>query len=170
MIRQNTYIGTRQAALIAHGLRFTRFGVVGGIGAVVNMAILYLLVHYGGWNHMAAAVVATEAAILSNFAMNDRWTFRDSLSSISWVGRMVRYNAIACGGAAISLAVLAALTLGSGMHYLAANVVAIGAGTIWNYVVNSRLTWNLTHLGASSPVESHEHHEQIETAAVGASD
>jgi dolichol-phosphate mannosyltransferase len=170
MIRQNTYIGARQAALIAHALRFTRFGVVGGVGAVVNMAILYLLVHYGGWNHMAAAVVATEAAILSNFAMNDRWTFRDSLSSISWVGRMVRYNAIACGGAAISLGVLAALTLGVGMHYLVANVLAIGAGTIWNYVVNSRITWNLTHLGASHEMAADQPLEHMETKAVSAAD
>ncbi|MDB5077599.1 MAG: dolichyl-phosphate beta-D-mannosyltransferase [Chloroflexi bacterium] len=170
MIRQNLYTGSKQAGLIAHALRFTRFGVVGGVGAVVNMAILYLLVHYGGWNHMAAAVVATETAILSNFAMNDRWTFRDSLSSISWSGRLVRYNAIACGGAAISLGVLAALTLGAGMHYLAANVVAIGAGTIWNYVVNSRVTWNLTHLGAGHQMAVDEPLEHVEANAVSAAD
>src|SRR5690349_21741892 len=64
MIGQGTYAGTRQGALIAHASRFVRFGVVGGVGAVINMVILYLLVHYGGWNHMAAAVVATETAIL----------------------------------------------------------------------------------------------------------
>jgi len=85
-------------------------------------------------------------AILSNFALNDRWTFRGVASRHTWVGRMCRYNAIAAGGALISLAMLAALTFGIGMHYLLANLVAIGAGTIWNYVVNSRLTWTLTQL------------------------
>jgi dolichol-phosphate mannosyltransferase len=171
MIGQGTYVGTRQGALIAHASRFVRFGVVGGIGAVINMAILYLLVHYGGWNHMAAAVVATETAILSNFVLNDRWTFRDALPGIRWGGRLLRYNAIACGGALISLGVLAALTLGAGMHYLVANAIAIGAGTIWNYVINSRITWNLTHLGARSPRHDRaESPEQIEPRAVGVTD
>jgi hypothetical protein len=53
---------------------------------------------------------------------------------------------------------------------LLANLIAIGAGTIWNYVVNSRLTWNLTHLAAHLPHHHHEHVEHIEKAAVGAPD
>jgi dolichol-phosphate mannosyltransferase len=162
------------ADLIAHARRFTRFGVVGGIGAVLNMAILYLLVHYGGWNHMLAATVATEAAILSNFAMNDHWTFRDARSRYSGVSRMIRYNAIAAGGAVISLGVLAALTYGAGMHYMLANVLAIGAGTVWNYVVNSRHTWSLPHLAeAHDSAASHEpgaYREQVERQPVGVSD
>ena len=138
----------------AHARRFIRFGMVGGVGAVINMGILYLLVQHGGWNHMAAAVIATEMAILSNFVLNDRWTFRDVSSRHTWAVRMCRYNAIAAGGALISLAMLAILTFGAGMHYLVANLLAIAAGTIWNYVVNSRLTWTLTHLAAG-----HQHHD-----------
>ena len=161
MIGEHTATTSSHLGLLAHAHRFARFGVVGGIGAVVNMGILYMLVQHGGWNHMVAAVIATEAAILSNFAMNDRWTFRDAHSRYNWVVRMLRYNAIAGGGALISLGVLAALTLGVGIHYLVANLIAIGAGTIWNYVVNSRLTWTLTHLTGI-----HEQAVRIEHAEV----
>ena len=147
----------------AHAHRFVRFGVVGGIGAVLNMCVLYLLVQHGGWNHMVAAVIATELAILCNFALNDRWTFRDVTSCHSWTVRLCRYNAIAAGGALISLAMLAILTFGLGMHYLVANLVAIAAGTLWNYVVNSRLTWTLTHLAAN-----HQQHDMQQ--AVGLPD
>ena len=135
-----------QRALGDHARRFARFGLVGAVGAVVNMAILYLLVQHGGWNHMPAAVVATEIAILSNFVLNDCWTFRDVASPYTWLARLLRYNAIAGGGALISLVVLAVLTLAAGMQYLLANLVAIGAGTVWNYAINSRLTWTITHL------------------------
>jgi putative flippase GtrA len=155
MIGQRTAATPLLPGLLAHAPRFARFGVVGAIGAVVNMAILYLLVDHGGWNHMAAAVIATETAILSNFALNDRWTFRDASSPHNWVVRMFRYNAIAGGGALISLGMLALLTFGFGIHYLIANLIAIAAGTIWNYVVNSRLTWTLTHLAA----KHHETHQ-----------
>jgi dolichol-phosphate mannosyltransferase len=168
MIGQGTSIATFPWGPNSHARRFMRFGVVGGVGAVVNMAILYLLVQHGGWNHMLAAIVATEAAILSNFAMNDRWTFRDAHSRFNWANRMARYNAIAGGGALISLAVLAALTLGIGVHYLVANVVAIGAGTIWNYVVNSRLTWSLTHLGPAHKLAAQR--ERIENNAISVLD
>ncbi len=154
MIGRKAVTAILPPTLLAHAHRFLRFGVVGGIGAVVNMVILYLLVAHGGWNHMAAAVIATETAILSNFALNDRWTFRDVTSPHGWVARMFRYNLIAGGGALISLGMLAVLTLGLGIHYLIANLIAIGAGTIWNYVVNARLTWTLTHLAAR-----HQHQE-----------
>lgn len=174
MTQQSGFGALWSPGFLAHARRFTRFGVVGGAGAVVNMTILYLLVHYGGWNHMTAAIVATEAAILSNFVMNDRWTFRDVPSRFSWPNRIARYNAIAGGGALISLAVLAVLTLGLGMHYLVANLVAIGAGTIWNYVVNSRMTWTITHLGVTIEHIVHPEHatgaELADPQPIGAAD
>lgn len=135
--------------LRSHALRFIRFGIVGGVGAVVNTVVLYLLVHYGGWNHLVAGSVATEVAILSNFVMNDRWTFRDTGTTCLWVSRALRYHAIALAGALISLGILAALTMTVDMHYLVANLLGIGAGTVWNYTLNSRLTWAVTHIGVS---------------------
>lgn len=170
MIRNQAQWRSVPVTLAAHAGRFTRFGVVGGIGAIVNMSILYLLVRYGGWNHMVAAAVATEVAILSNFAMNDRWTFHDAQQDKGWVSRVAHYNAIALGGALISLAVLAVLTFGLGMHYLVANVVAIGAGTIWNYVINSRVTWNLKHLTEHLPHAHHEHVDHVDAKVISVPD
>jgi dolichol-phosphate mannosyltransferase len=125
-----------------HGPRAARFSAVGIVGVGINTAVLYLLVAFGGWNHLAAAAVSTETAILCNFLLNDRWTFRGAGSRHSRPQRLLRYNAIALGGLCISLGVLAALTLLLGMHYLVANLIAIGAATVWNYVVNARITWH----------------------------
>lgn len=134
--------GVRLRSLGRHGPRIARFGVVGVLGVGVNTVVLYLLVAFGGWNHLAAATVSTEAAILSNFVLNDRWTFRGAGSRHSWPQRLLRYNAIALGGLCISLAVLALLTLRFGLHYLVANLIAIGAATVWNYAVNTQITWH----------------------------
>jgi len=121
--------------------RFIRFGIVGASGAVVNMLLLYMLVRYGGWNPLVAATVATEVAILSNFALNDRWTFSDGRVATHWMHRAARYNAIALGGLAISLTVMKVLIQEFGVYYLGANFVAIAAATLWNYTGSIHLTW-----------------------------
>jgi putative flippase GtrA len=113
----------------------------GGIGVGVNSALLYLLSEAGGLNHLLAAALATEATILCNFALNDCWTFHDARSTVSWRRRAVRYNSIALGGLGISLAVLALAMRELRLYYLIANMFAIGAATLWNYIVNARFTW-----------------------------
>jgi dolichol-phosphate mannosyltransferase len=133
-----------------------RFGLVGGSGVLVNYAILCLLAATWGLNHLAAAALATEVAILSNFTLNNLWTFRGATPGGSWARRGLRYNVYALGGLVISVAVLAALTYLLHMHYLVANVFAIGAATLWNYAANYRWTWSVapfTHRTLSSEAD-----------------
>ena len=120
-----------------------RFGLVGGSGVLVNYTILYLFAGIWGLNHLAAAAVATEGAILSNFTLNNLWTFRGVTPGGSWARRGLRYNVFALGGLVISVAVLAALTYLLHVHYLVANVFAIGAAMLWNYSANYRWTWSV---------------------------
>ncbi len=119
-----------------------RFGAVGGLGVLVNYAVLYGLVEFGRINQLVAVAFATETAIFSNFVLNNLWTFRDRRSSASLVRRALRYNLFALGGLIISVVVLAALTYLLGLHYLEANAFAIGAATLWNYATNYRWTWS----------------------------
>lgn len=126
-----------------HGGRLAKFGSVGLSGVAVNYAVLYLLAGAGGLNVIAAATLATEAAILSNFALNDLWTFRDARKGgLSLGSRALRYNFFALGGLGISVGVLAALTHLLHVHYLTANLFAIGAATLWNYTASYRWTWS----------------------------
>jgi dolichol-phosphate mannosyltransferase len=115
--------------------------LVGASGAVVNTTLLYLLAEGGGLSPLVAAVFSTEAAIVNNFLFNDLWTFADATPSTSWYWRALRYNSVALVGLVISLAVLAGLTHVLGLHYLTANLFAIGAGTLWNYTGSSYLAW-----------------------------
>lgn len=130
-----------QQRLLAHWHRFLRFGLVGGLGVVVNTLILSFLVGEGGWNHLAAAGVATELTILFNFVLNDSWTFRGTKAAAVWGWRAARYNAVGFGGLLLSLGVMGVLTLGFGIHYLIANLIAIAAVTAWNYALNLHFTW-----------------------------
>jgi putative flippase GtrA len=126
--------------LFQHLARPLRFGLVGLSGIAVNSAILWALVRELHLAVLLGSLLATEAAILSNFLLNDRWTFR-GLSERSFVQRLLRFNSVALGGMAITAGILTALASYTQLHLLIANVLAVGAATGWNYVVNSRWTW-----------------------------
>ena len=121
-------------------VRPLRFGLVGLSGIVVNSAILWVLVRELHLAVTLGSVLATEVAILSNFLLNDRWTFRGARER-TFAQRLLRFNGVALGGMAITAGILTALASYTHLHLLIANVLAVGAATGWNYVVNSRWTW-----------------------------
>jgi dolichol-phosphate mannosyltransferase len=54
----------------------SRFAIIGGLGALANIAIVALLTSLGaGW--FAAAVIAAEVTIVGNFLLQERFVFRD---------------------------------------------------------------------------------------------
>ncbi len=133
-----------QATLQLTVRRFTRplrFGLVGVSGIVVNSAILWALVQRLHVAIPLASTIATEVAIVSNFLLNDRWTFRAAGAQRSPIARFVRFNGVALGGMAITAVILTMLTHYARLDLLIANLGAVGAATFWNYVINSRWTW-----------------------------
>jgi putative flippase GtrA len=118
-----------------------RFGLVGLSGVVVNTSVLWALARGAQLPVPLASALATETAILSNFALNDRWTFR-AARQYPLLMRLLRFNGVSLGGLAITMLLVTLLTNYSDLHLLAANLLAIGGAMTWNYVVNSRWTWN----------------------------
>lgn len=138
-------------SLSSHGNRFVRYALVGGSGVLVNTGILYLLVTIAGLPHLVAAAFSSEVSILTNFVLNEVWTFRDARAGRHPVRRAVHYNVVALGGMVITLAVLFALTTWLGMHYLIANLIAIGAATLSNYALNMKFTWKVAPMPLPRP-------------------
>ncbi len=133
---------TRLAALAARVLtpdilRFLRFAIVGGSGVLVNMAALWLLHIYFGFNLGRSSVLAITLAIVNNFLWNNFWTFR--VSHIL-ARRVAQFATISLVGMAINVTVLKGL-VHYGSHPLAANFVGILVATAWNFLANSRWTW-----------------------------
>ena len=56
--------------------RMSRFAAVGGLGTLVNLAVMWLVLQTG-LHYLAAAVIATEVSILHNFLLQERFVFRD---------------------------------------------------------------------------------------------
>jgi dolichol-phosphate mannosyltransferase len=127
-----------------------RFGLVGLSGVAVNSAILWALVA-AGLAVPIASMCATEVAVVSNFLLNDRWTFRDRPTPLPLWQRFLRFNGVALGGMLLTVALLTALTTYGHLPLLLANLLAVGATLAWNYTINTRLTWRAPAAPAAQP-------------------
>lgn len=132
---------TNQRAQMVRVQEFARFGVVGLSGVVVNSLILWALVQHVGLGVAVASALATEVAIITNFLLNDHWTFGPGQRAHSFAQRLLRYNGVCLGGLVITAVVLLALTTLLALPLLLANFVAVLCAMAWNYSLNSRWTW-----------------------------
>jgi dolichol-phosphate mannosyltransferase len=119
-----------------------RFGCVGLIGVAVNSALLWLLTEHGHLYYLVSSVIATEVAILVNFALNHRWTFAAFCDETPFVKKLIKFNIVSLGGLALTVSTLFVLKQFAGLQYMLANTVAISFTATWNYAVNRLWTWS----------------------------
>lgn len=82
--------------------KFLKFGTVGFVGYLVNAILLSLV--SATWNiEWLAWLLSTEAAIISNFTLNNLWTFKtDQIKGVSsLIGKFLQFNLTSAGALAI---------------------------------------------------------------------
>ncbi|AEF97133.1 glycosyltransferase [Methanotorris igneus] len=119
--------------------RVIKFGIVGATGIVVNEGLLYILVLLGCPLYIAS-LVAIESSILSNFILNDLWTFKDRKEG-SFISRCLKYHGAVALGAVVNFITLLAL-VSLGVHYLIANLIGISLGFVVNYIGSEVVVWS----------------------------
>ena len=124
-------------------LRFIKFCLVGLSGVGVNMGLLWLLTERAGLPYLLSAAIGIETSIISNFVLNDFFTFSDRRSPTikSTMKRLLKFNLVSIAGLAINLGTLWLLTEVFRMYYLVSNLFGIALATLWNYGVNTYWTW-----------------------------
>ena len=123
--------------------RFFKFAVVGGSGVVVNLGLLWILTEFAGLFYLYSALISIEASIISNFMLNEHWTFRDRRQKhISMFRRGVKFNIVSIAGMLINMAVLYVFTEFAGLYYMYSEMLGIVAAFLWNYFINLYWTWN----------------------------
>ncbi|MBM3131874.1 MAG: glycosyltransferase family 2 protein [Chloroflexi bacterium] len=123
--------------------RFAKFCLVGASGVLVNMAVYWILERWVGIKDTFAQPISVETAIISNFALNEVWTFRDRrLGSVnSLLFRMLKFNLICGAGAALNFAVFYFLTRGFELYDMVALLIAIIVAMLFNFILNKWWTW-----------------------------
>jgi putative flippase GtrA len=118
----------------ANWLQLVRFGLVGGVGFVVNVAVYALFVHSAGLDYRAASVVAWLVAVMNNFVLNRRWTFDAREGRARF--QAMRFLVVSLVAEAFSLLLLTLFVQGAGFAKIPAQALAVGASMPLNFLGN----------------------------------
>jgi Predicted membrane protein len=121
-----------------------KFGMVGLSGIVVNEGLLIYLKEFAGFEIWIASLIAIELSIVSNFILNDLWTFGADQGGHALGRRWQRFASfqfVSVGGAVINFVILNVLATWVGIDYRIANILGILVAFMWNFLVNRRVTW-----------------------------
>jgi dolichol-phosphate mannosyltransferase len=134
--------------LLSRHRRLLSFALVGASGVVVNIAgvwaALQLLQHTTlpvNTREAAASVAGILISVLSNFLLNDVWTWGDREKRGGWLARLGRYCATSTAAGLVQFSIAVALSIGAGLDIYLAQLCGIVLGTGINYVVNNRWTF-----------------------------
>lgn len=117
--------------------RIFKFGVVGASGAALNTGVLYSLYHLARLPLLVSSALAVELAVISNYLLNNRWTFSAPRPSCRV---FAKFNAVSVVG--IGLNVLTVwILVRSGVFFLAANLVGILISFASNYAFSVAWVW-----------------------------
>ena len=123
-----------------------KFNAVGVIGIGVQLLVLAILTSGAGIHYLPATFFAVEAAVLHNFIWHERWTWADRrLGSGGIFSRLVKFNL--ANGLISLLGNFALMWLLVGqfrVHYLPANILAIGACSLVNFFASDRIVFRVS--------------------------
>ena len=116
--------------------RILRFGIVGASGVAVNMGIFALGTYVLFANmeeasrNITAGIFGVLVSILTNFLLNDSWTWRDRRKGgrAGLMRRLLMYYVVAGVAGGVQIGVMALLTIQFGLWEQAANLIGIGGG------------------------------------------
>jgi putative flippase GtrA len=121
------------------------FIAVGTMGLAVQLVVLRLLATGTGLDLQSSTALAVEAALLHNFVWHERWTWADRTGGVrpAVLQRLARFH-LTSGAVSIAgnLALTTVFVAVAGLHYLAANVLAVAACTVLNFVTADRLVFH----------------------------
>ena len=125
---------------------FIRFCLVGGSGVIVNLGCFYGF-QKAGFFPLWASALAIEISILSNFILNDQWTFKDHHHN-PWIHRLTKFHGVSFIGALLQWGIfwftsqwyLTWVNKIEGGLYVC-QLIGIALGTIWNFLANLMWTW-----------------------------
>jgi putative flippase GtrA len=116
-----------------------KFGVVGGSGYLINLAVFAILAGTLDVHHAIAAIGAFGVAVTNNFLWNRHWTFGPGDGSAGF--QAARFFAVSLASLGLNLAVLELLVASGGVGELTAQAIAVAVAMPFNFLGNKLWTF-----------------------------
>lgn len=122
-------------------VKLVQFGAIGMVGVGVHLALLSALLNIVGTTFAAAQAGAVIGAMTFNFALNNRFTYRDrQLKGFAWVGGLLSFYLV-CSLGAVANVGIGSLVYEQYHGWWIAGIAGAVVGSVWNYVASGWLTW-----------------------------
>jgi dolichol-phosphate mannosyltransferase len=130
--------------LIGHiiPVRFALFALIGGLGLVIHLAVLWASLNLLRVEFGAAQTGATILAMTSNFFLNNQFTYRDQRLRGFDLLRGLGIFYLICGLGAVANVGVASYVFASDRAWWMAGVAGAIVGSVWNFAMSSVFTWN----------------------------
>jgi len=135
--------------------RLTRFAAVGALGVAVNTGVLALLTGTAHVWYLIASILATQIAILSNFALTEWLVFRGVQTNKSLRFRFASYLVINNTSLLITGPLLLLLVSALGMDLLLANVLSLLLLVLARFAIADSYIWGSKSLGPTRLAFTH---------------
>lgn len=116
-----------------------KFGLVGGSGYLINLAVFALLIGILDLHHLVAAIGAFAVAVTNNFLWNRHWTFAAGAGAARF--QAPRFFAVSLASLGLNLAVLELLIASGSVGDLTAQAIAVAVAMPFNFIGNRLWTF-----------------------------
>jgi putative flippase GtrA len=117
-----------------------KFGLVGGSGYLINLAVFAALAGLLGIHHTVAALAAFAVAVTNNFLLNRYWTFGPGEGQAGF--QAARFFVVSLASLSLSLIVLEALLHDHVAGELTAQAIAVAVAMPFNFLGNKLWTFS----------------------------
>jgi dolichol-phosphate mannosyltransferase len=122
-------------------VKLVQFGAIGMLGVGVHLALLYVTLNLLGTAFATAQAAAVLGAMTFNFALNNRFTYRDrKLTGLAWIGGLFSFYLV-CSLGAVANVGIGSLVYEQFHGWWIAGIAGAVVGSVWNYVASGWLTW-----------------------------
>jgi dolichol-phosphate mannosyltransferase len=122
-------------------VRFLSFGLIGGAGVFVHMAVLSALYKGGLATFATGQAVATVVAMVFNFFVNNQLTYRDRRLRGAAMVRGLASFMLVCSVGAIANVGIAEYLFSHRQGWVPAALGGILVGAVWNFATSAFYTW-----------------------------
>jgi len=149
-------------------LRFGKmslFAVIGGLGAIANVAIVWALTQVGV-GYIFAAIIAAEATIIGNFLLQERFVFHDMRASASaWWLRFAKSFSFNNAEALVRIPVIALMVESGHFSAVVATAITLVVAFIVRFVFHSLVVYAPRKPGAV-PSRARQFVEELDAQAM----
>jgi dolichol-phosphate mannosyltransferase len=122
-------------------VKLVQFGAVGMLGVGVHLLLLDFALNALGLAFSWSQACAVIGAMTFNFALNNRFTYRDrQLKGLAWVGGLLSFYLV-CSLGAVANVGIGSLVYEQFHGWWIAGIAGAVVGSVWNYVASSWFTW-----------------------------